>query len=290
MLARVNRKERVRREMVGFDMINAPVIRSSLSRLLSFYALSYFMLCFVGVRGSLQAAEWVEHRAFGPFVCRADFSLRGREKVFADLADIQRDLYQRLGIPPGSEQIEIYLFRTRSDYNHYIQHWYPDIPSRRALFIKNNGRSKVLVYHSDELDTDLRHECTHALLHASLPMVPLWLDEGLAEYYEVPPSQRIMQNPHRSATVWSYRFWQRQTMNELENKQQLAEMGRNEYRHAWAWVHFMLHGPPEARQELANYLADIREGTPPGSLSARLSAAVPNPDAAIVTHFKTFWR
>ena len=254
-------------------------------------------LCAMWVVGCLwilvtagHAAEWVDHRAFGPFVCRSDFSLRGHESVFNDLAEIQRDLYQRLGIPPGREQIEIYLFRTRSDYNRYLQHWYPDIPSRRALFIKNNGRAKVLVYLSEDLHTDLRHECTHALLHASLPMVPLWLDEGIAEYYEVPPSQRIFQNPHRNGTVWSYRLWQRQTMEELETKQQLAQMGRNEYRHAWAWVHFMLHGPPAARQELANYLADIREGTPPGSLSVRLSSAIPNPDAAIVTHFKTFWR
>ena len=121
-------------------------------------------------------------------------------------------------------------------------------------------------------------------------MVPLWLDEGLAEYYEVPPQQRMLQNPHRNATVWSYRLWQRQTMEELETKQQLTEMGRNEYRHAWAWVHFMLHGPPAARQELANYLADVREGTSPGSLSSRISVAVPDPDRAIVTHFKTFWK
>lgn len=249
------------------------------------------LACLLASGGSRSWAQnWVDHRAFGPFVCRADFSLRGHEKVFGDLADIQRDLYQRLGIPPGQEQIEIYLFRGRSAYNRYLQHWYPDVPSRRALFIKNNGPGKVLVYLSDELDTDLRHECTHALLHASLPMVPLWLDEGLAEYYEVPPAQRILQNPHRGATVWSYRLWQRQTMEELETKQQLVEMGRNEYRHAWAWVHFMLHGPPAARQELANFLTDIREGTPPGNLSSRITTAVPDPDRAIVAHFRTFWK
>ena len=93
------------------------------------------------IGGKVQAADWVDHRAFGPFVCRSDFSLSGHEKVFADLADIQRDLYQRLGIPPSGEQIEIYLFRGRSEYNRYLQHWYPDVPSRRALFIKNNGHS-----------------------------------------------------------------------------------------------------------------------------------------------------
>ncbi|GIT30210.1 MAG: hypothetical protein Ct9H300mP1_22560 [Planctomycetaceae bacterium] len=32
---------------------------------------------------------------------------------------------------------------------------------------------------------DLRHEFTHGVLHSSLKRVPLWLDEGLAEYFEV---------------------------------------------------------------------------------------------------------
>ena len=35
-----------------------------------------------------------------------------------------------------------------------------------------------------QFEADLRHECTHALLHAALPYVPLWLDEGLASLYE----------------------------------------------------------------------------------------------------------
>ena len=236
------------------------------------------------------AENWIDYRAVGPFVCRADFSLQSHEKVFQDLADIQRDLYHRLAIQPSQEKIEVYLFRSRSSYHTYLQQWYPDVPSRRALYIKNNGPGRVLVYLSDQLHTDLRHECTHALLHASLPMVPLWLDEGLAEYYEVEPTKRVYQNAHRTATVWSYRLWQRLTFAELETKQQLADMGRNEYRHAWAWVHFMLHGPPAARQELANFLADIREGVPPGHLSTRISRVVPDPDRAITDHVRNVWR
>ena len=39
----------------------------------------------------------------------------------------------------------------------------------------------------DHLRTDLRHELTHALLHSVLKDVPLWLDEGLAGYFELPP-------------------------------------------------------------------------------------------------------
>jgi len=241
-------------------------------------------------RAVARADTWADHRAIGPFVCRADFSLQGHEQVFHDLADIQRDLYRQLGVPPGQEQIEVYLFRSRSSYHRYLRQWYPEVPSRRALFIKNNGPGKVLVYLSDELHTDIRHECTHALLHSSLPIVPLWLDEGLAEYYEVPPNARLYRNPHRTATVWSYRLWQRQSIADLESRNQLSEMGRDEYRHAWAWVHFMINGPPAARQELANFLTDIREGKPPGELSTRIARAVPDPDRAIVQHFKSFWK
>jgi hypothetical protein len=236
------------------------------------------------------ADDWVDSRISGPFICRADFSLQGHEQVFRELADIQQDLSRRLGISPGEERIEIYLFRGRSSYNQYVKRWFPAVPTRRALYIKNNGPGMVLVYLSDQLHTDLRHECTHALLHAALPMVPLWLDEGLAEYYEVPPGERSHENPHRSRTVWSFRLWQMRSIAQLEEKQELAEMGRSEYCHSWAWVHFMMHGPAPARDELIRYLADIRKGTPPGKLSDRMERVFPDPEAALAAHFKAFWR
>ena len=55
--------------------------------------------------------------------------------------------------------------------------------------MKGRGPGKVFAYKSKALPVDVRHEGTHGLLHAALPMVPLWLDEGLAEYFEVPGRQ-----------------------------------------------------------------------------------------------------
>lgn len=68
MLAPVNRKERVRREMVGLEVTKTRMIKGFRLRLPLFYALLFFLLCILEVDGSVQAAEWVEHRAFGPFV------------------------------------------------------------------------------------------------------------------------------------------------------------------------------------------------------------------------------
>ena len=43
---------------------------------------------------------------------------------------------------------------------------------------------------------DLRHEVAHGYLHAVVPNLPLWLDEGLAEYFEVPRGLDGVNRPH----------------------------------------------------------------------------------------------
>jgi hypothetical protein len=164
------------------------------------------------------------------------------------------------------------------------------VPERRALYVKGNGPGKVFVYRHAETEIDVRHEGTHALLHAALPMVPLWLDEGLAEYFEVPPGERAYDNPHRAALGWNLRLGSVAGLKRLEAKRDLAEMSAADYRHAWAWVHFMLHGPPAARRELMAYLADIQARTPPGELSQRLERRVGEPDQRLVQHFKSWKR
>jgi hypothetical protein len=48
----------------------------------------------------------------------------------------------------------------------------------------------------------------------------------------------------------------------------------------------MLHGPREAHEELARYLADIQALTPPGQLSQRIRHRLPNVERQFVEHFK----
>ncbi|MEK6249201.1 MAG: hypothetical protein N2C12_13550, partial [Planctomycetales bacterium] len=88
--------------------------------------------------------------------------------------------------------------------------------------------------------------------------------------------------------IWHFRFGQVPAMERLESKQELADMGRSEYRSSWAWVHFMTHGPAEARAVLVKYLEDIYNGTPPGQLSVKLRQQLTDPKRAMVQHFKTF--
>jgi hypothetical protein len=150
----------------------------------------------------------------------------------------------------------------------------------------------IYAYRKPDLDVDLRHECTHAVLHGVLPVVPLWLDEGLAKYFEVPAEQRASGHPYFDDLKWkwSLRLGMIRTIETLEQRQELSEMDAADYRSAWAWVHFMLHGPQPAHQALVNYLACYQQHTPAGKLSLRLAQAVPNPTQQMVQHFKHWHR
>ncbi|REJ93659.1 MAG: hypothetical protein DWQ35_09920 [Planctomycetota bacterium] len=240
------------------------------------------------IANGVDAQGWRDHRVVGPFVCQADFPLVEYDHVFSELGQIQQELTARLGLPPAQEPIAIYLFETERRYRDYLRQQFPDVPYRRALFYKDQGPGVVLAYRSSQLEVDLRHECTHALLHASLPMVPLWLDEGLAEYFEVPAAERASENPHHSAIKWNMRFGMVPELKRLESWQRLDEMGRSEYRYAWAWAHFLLHGPPQARQTLQAYFADVAAHAPPGQVSDRLARVYADPEGALVEHFKRF--
>jgi hypothetical protein len=235
------------------------------------------------------APIWIDRRDYGPFQCAAEFPLSPLEPVFGDLSRLEHELQRTLGLPPAQQTVEVFLLASERSHRELLAQLYPRVPYRRALYVQRERRAAVYAFRHEELPIDLRHECTHALLHANLQMVPLWLDEGLAEYFEMPEQQRAFDHPHLSALRWNLRLGMLQTVESLESAQDLSDMGGVEYRFAWAWVHFMLHGPLAAHRSLVQFLADVRRGNPPGRLSERLRANVPGLDARMVQHFKQ-WR
>jgi hypothetical protein len=235
-------------------------------------------------------SRWVDQRVTGPFVTRAEFALQPYEPTLAELGQLQSDLARYVGVPASRQWIEIYLFAEKDGYADYLKRHLPGVPYRPALFVKSDGVCRVFAFRDDKLAVNLRHECTHALLHAVHPMVPLWLDEGLAEYFELPPPQRAFDNPYSKPLRWNARFRSVPRLEKLEGLGGMGDMGAAEYRYAWAWVHFMLHGSKPAHAELVGYLAAIRAQTPPGQLSTRLAGAVSSPYERLLTHLKKWKR
>jgi hypothetical protein len=234
-----------------------------------------------------RAESWADARRCGPFECRADYRLDASAAMFTDLSRLADDTEDMLGVAEPEEPIELYLFRDERSFRSYVAARFPDVPYRRALYVKSGGIGTVLAYRHRDLAIDVRHETTHALLHAALPHLPLWLDEGLAEYFEIQPARRSDGHPYLSelrpvdarATLCGL-----STLERLDDRQ---PMEREQYRSAWAWVHFLLHGPLPAHQELQRYLADLRREEDRDALeplSQRLARRLPDVDAAFARH------
>jgi hypothetical protein len=232
---------------------------------------------------------WVDQQQAGPFNCRANFELGEYRGLLFQLTQLQPELAAALNIELSDEEVEVLLFRDKYSYQQYLSSRIPEGTQRPALYVKGgDGPGRVYACLSRDFATDLRHESTHALLHACLPIIPLWLDEGLAEYFEVPAEQRLHGNPHLKSIKWAVRFGWRPRLTALEDKRTMAEMGAKEYRDSWAWAHFLINGPPEVRAVLVKYLSDIQAGEPPGTLGDNLRRDVPNVEKQIVQHFKNW--
>ena len=238
---------------------------------------------------TLSAADkekWPAETSAGPFLCHADFTLESQKNLLAEIESLQQDVATILGTQQPRESIHLFLFEKQGTYEAYLKRYFPRVPARRALYIKGRGPGMVFAHQGTDFEIDVRHESTHALLHASFETVPLWLDEGIAEYFEVPKSKRASENPHLATIRALLRQGTSPRLEALEEIGDLKNMGRDEYRDAWAWVHFMIHGPRDAHAELISYLKDCQDGGEPEKLSARLRRRVPDLERRMAEHFK----
>lgn len=225
------------------------------------------------VRTQARAAEqWSHTSETGIFQIRSEFSLSDStsQRLLSEIERLQADVASRLDIEVADRPVQLSIFSGRWSYSRYVSTRVPEGANRPALYVQGPDMGHVFVYRRWGFETDVRHECTHAVLHNALPYVPLWLDEGLAEYFEAPPEERTSDHPHLGSLRRAMFFGWRPDLRRLEELSSLTEMGSREYQESWAWVHFMLHGPDDVRAELSEYLATIQNGEYAGPLSDRL--------------------
>lgn len=188
----------------------------------------------------------------------SDFELPRDYKLIPELTAERDDIYQTLGLRPTTVPITVYLFRDAERYGAFLARHFPNVPTRRAFFLKTDGGLAVYAHLSDRVTEDLRHEVAHGYLHAVMPEIPLWLDEGLAEYFEVPRSRGGLNRPHLAlmSDMMEYEGWQ-PNLTRLESLQDSAQMDQRDYAESWSWVYFMLRSDPQRREVLTAYLADL---------------------------------
>ncbi len=209
----------------------------------------------------------------GPFVIYSNTGATGEAPAVRCLEALERDAGRELGFRPSANQspVEIYVLDSREDFDHFLRFYYPELPTRRAFFIAMGSQRLVYTYASPRLDEDLRHEATHAMLHGAFGEMPLWLDEGLAEYFETDRSDPGAERKRLELIAEDLARGWKPDLARLEAMADIKQMTQRDYRESWSWVRMMLRGPEEGRTILMEYLGEPERAG--ARIAPRLAAA-----------------
>ncbi len=126
---------------------------------------------------------WVEAKTAGRVTVASTVDDRDNAVLATWGEEYLAGLDALLGIEAGP--VRVNLLRDKREYIEYCSAYVPGF-NRDMQFCYSRRRRAVYGYHQAlfRLKPLLRHEMFHAVAHARLPDLALWLDEGIAEYLE----------------------------------------------------------------------------------------------------------
>ena len=210
------------------------------------------------------------------FVIHSNVRLDSDNVLVQELENVRERLFATLRLPEQRDPVNVYLFSNEASYRYYMNTTWQNLPPRRAYFVGTSRELAVYSFLGSNVQEDLRHEFTHGLLHASLRTVPLWLDEGLAEYFEVDPNvpdaihaEHVNEWKKAKQDGWSPNLFK------LEMLSDFRDMTQRDYAEAWGWVHYMLQTSDETTEVLLQYVASLESAKASPRLLPQLEAAAP---------------
>lgn len=217
-------------------------------------------------------------RRLGQCLIYVDEDQPGDQKIFDSLEGLPMELARELSVPPTQKTVKVFIFSNKESFREYLENTYPGLPQRRAYFFANKRAGglgeemQIFTMRSDRLEQDLRHELTHALLHGAFGTVPLWIDEGIAEYFENEPSCLGLNRAHLEDIQRDWVGGRQPNLGRLESLGLVGQMGREEYRESWAWVYWLMRLHPGGKDLINNYLVDKNQQAKNTGLAPRLLA------------------
>jgi hypothetical protein len=203
----------------------------------------------------------------------ADYRFTQSKQVGAELESLAQQLWSELMIPDKRTPVRVYLFSTQNAFSVYVRKHIPSLTqadtNRTAMFLLRNDTPYIFAVATPELILNLRHEFVHVLLNTSHENLPIWLDEGLAEYYELKDGE---QQEFRKLLARQNRLFWRPGIGRLERLKTMSQMGLVEYAEGWSWVHLLMEGSKASRRVIPEYLSNLRKGALSPSISDRVAA------------------
>lgn len=220
-------------------------------------------------------------------IIHSSFPVPRRHRLIDELEYRREDLRNALDITLTDEPVHVYLFDDPEAFASYLRRTQPNLADRRAVFEKTDTELRVFAIWGDRVAEDLRHEVTHGYLHGSVPNAPLWIDEGLAEYFETPRAEGNLNRPHMHLLAKKFRdqLWT-PNLGRLEMISRPEDLQQIDYAEAWLWVHFLLQHSPATGQILHDMMTELRESGSCQPISEVLKAELPAAELLVAAHLQ----
>ncbi len=230
--------------------------------------------------------EWIAVRT-ASFTLFSNAGERKTREIGADLERLRDALSQ---LSPGLAlnspvPTYIFVFRDAASFQPYERLYNGRPLDSGGYFLSRQFANYVAIngnQHGDERLV-IYHEYLHYVMHNNYATLPLWLHEGLAEYYST--FQVGKDEARIGLPVPEHLLWLRQnsliplaTLFKVDERSpEYNESSRRGgfYAESWALVHYLISGSPERRRQASEYLRLAQGGAPPDQLFARIFGSDP---------------
>ena len=184
------------------------------------------------------------------------------DKMKRDVNHIYKILTKGLGVSQLNPiQLNLKLFDDNVAFNRYKKQVAPTLGSAGGFYISHLNEASVYTGRNNHrMYAVSRHEATHVIVNGAFGSMPVWLNEGLAEYFEQLRFQRTMLriidlNPGHLRRLSRFNRISLSSYFNLTAKQWYSESNKHfNYALGWSIVYFLMSSRHD--KQFLRYLLD----------------------------------
>lgn len=177
------------------------------------------------------------------------------DRIKRDVSQIYKILTNNIGVSKVNPiRLNLKLFDSKNQFNAYKRKVAPGLGTAGGFYISRINEATVYTGKNDQRMYDVtRHEATHAIVDAAFGNMPIWLNEGLSEYFELLSFKngmtRLIKPSNKHLSLLS-----RTNLPDLKhyfnigNQQWYSESSKDKnYALGWSLVYFMMSSKQDKR-------------------------------------------
>ncbi len=185
----------------------------------------------------------------------ADLLVGNKERITADVTQIYFLLAQEMNVKNLRQiDVKVRLFSNQDDFQTYRHIVAPEITTSSGFYVPSLNEATVFLRKDDDSTyAVIRHEATHVILASLYGRVPVWFNEGLAEYFEQlaisgqGKTVKFLSHYHKivAEQMFAHTLPGLQTYFSIEPERFYGEAIERNYAIAWSLVFFILSEPED---------------------------------------------